>query len=150
MLQARIHFQHTCALRRSSRNWNVKIKNVILQFLWHSSINVCLQLKCGNSEMWYVLHQQQHKSFIYHCLLNYEQLTSEYISNKINNYLGLSIVTIDLFISNVARSSSQISTLFMAGFAINFLALFLVRTILKSLYFLTSSHVLPKVQIYNE
>ena len=48
-------------------------------------VNVYLELKCVNPEIWYVLHQQQHQSYKYHCLLNYEELTSEYISNKINN-----------------------------------------------------------------
>ena len=59
-------------------------RNVILQFLWHSSLNVCLELKCGNYEMWNVLHQQQHKSYIYQLFVECKQLTSEYKSNKIN------------------------------------------------------------------
>ena len=48
-------FQHTCAIRRSSRNWDVKKKKKcdlqFLQFLWPSSINVCLELKCRNPEI---------------------------------------------------------------------------------------------------
>ena len=59
-------------------------RNVILQFLWHSSLNVCLELKCGNYEMWNVLHQQQHKSYIYQLFVECKQLTSDNIFNKIN------------------------------------------------------------------
>ena len=38
--------------------------------------------------MWYVLHQQQHKSYIYQLFVECKQLTSEYKSNKINTFLG--------------------------------------------------------------